>query len=296
MRADPELPSAASAAHALASPKSSTFTLPSGVSFTFAGFRSRWTMPLLWPPPAPRPPARRSPTLRRPGSPPGESLAEVFSFDELERQERRAAGLLQPIDRGDVRVVQRGKQVGLTPEAREPLGIACHFGRQHLDRRLAIEVGVGRPVHLAHAAGADRRGDAVVRQRLSDHGAAVLGWRVSRVRGTRPSRARPPVRAERRAPAKKQDVNGASVVIRGLDAPGRLPTASLILVPGLYATGGATPRASVGATDAAEEDQECRCRRMRAWRAAPRAATIRPGRRTEWRRPPGARARAACAR
>ena len=30
---------------ALARPKSSTFTLPSGVSFTFAGLRSRWTMP-----------------------------------------------------------------------------------------------------------------------------------------------------------------------------------------------------------------------------------------------------------
>ncbi len=30
---------------ALARPKSSTLTLPSGVIFTFAGFRSRWTMP-----------------------------------------------------------------------------------------------------------------------------------------------------------------------------------------------------------------------------------------------------------
>ena len=39
---------AESPAHALARPKSSTFTLPSGVSLTFAGFRSRWTMPLLW--------------------------------------------------------------------------------------------------------------------------------------------------------------------------------------------------------------------------------------------------------
>ena len=32
---------------ALASPKSSTFTRPSGVTFTFAGFRSRWTIALL---------------------------------------------------------------------------------------------------------------------------------------------------------------------------------------------------------------------------------------------------------
>ena len=34
--------------HAFARPKSSTFTLPSGVSLTLAGLRSRWTIPLSW--------------------------------------------------------------------------------------------------------------------------------------------------------------------------------------------------------------------------------------------------------
>ena len=38
-------PEAASPENALASPKSSTLTLPSGVTLTFAGLRSRWTMP-----------------------------------------------------------------------------------------------------------------------------------------------------------------------------------------------------------------------------------------------------------
>ena len=37
----------ASGADAFARPKSSTFTVPSGVILMFAGFRSRWTMPLL---------------------------------------------------------------------------------------------------------------------------------------------------------------------------------------------------------------------------------------------------------
>ena len=32
---------------AFARPKSSTFTVPSGVILMFAGFRSRWTMPLV---------------------------------------------------------------------------------------------------------------------------------------------------------------------------------------------------------------------------------------------------------
>ena len=40
-----EEPDVGSAEYALARPKSSTLTLPSGVSFTFAGLRSRWTMP-----------------------------------------------------------------------------------------------------------------------------------------------------------------------------------------------------------------------------------------------------------
>ena len=34
--------------HAFARPKSSTFTLPSGVSLTLAGLRSRWTIPFSW--------------------------------------------------------------------------------------------------------------------------------------------------------------------------------------------------------------------------------------------------------
>ncbi len=40
-----EPPEAASAAHALARPKSRTLTFPSGVTLTFAGLRSRWTIP-----------------------------------------------------------------------------------------------------------------------------------------------------------------------------------------------------------------------------------------------------------
>jgi len=37
-----------SSAIALARPKSSSFTFPSDVTLTFAGFRSRWMIPLSW--------------------------------------------------------------------------------------------------------------------------------------------------------------------------------------------------------------------------------------------------------
>ena len=73
-------------------------------------------------------------------------------------------GLLEPVDRRDVRVVERGEQVRLAPEAAEPLGVVRHLRRQHLDRDVAPERRVGGAVDLAHAAGADGRRDPVVRQ------------------------------------------------------------------------------------------------------------------------------------
>ena len=99
-----------------------------------------------------------------------EALLEVLAFDQLEGQERLPVGLLEPVDGGDVRVVERGEQVRLALEAREPVFVPRQLGRQHLDRDLAAEVAVGRSIDLAHAAGAERGRDPVVRQRLADQG------------------------------------------------------------------------------------------------------------------------------
>ena len=49
-----------------------------------------------------------------------------------------------------------GEDFGFALEAGEPLGIARKRVGQHLDRDVAIELRVGRPIHLAHAARADR--------------------------------------------------------------------------------------------------------------------------------------------
>ena len=80
-----------------------------------------------------------------------------------------AVGFLERVDRGDVGVVERGEQVGLALEASEPLGISRHLGRQHLDRHVAIQVGVGGAIHLAHAPRAERGSDAVIGESLADH-------------------------------------------------------------------------------------------------------------------------------
>ena len=67
----------------------------------------------------------------------------------------------EAVDRGDVRMIQGGEHFRFALEARQPIGVGGERGRQDLDRDLALELRVGRPIHLAHAAFADRRGDVV---------------------------------------------------------------------------------------------------------------------------------------
>ena len=81
--------------------------------------------------------------------------------------ERRA---LEAVDVGDVRVVEGRQQLRLALEAGEPLGILREVGGQHLDGDVAAEPGVARSIHLAHAAGAERRDDLVGAEPSADHG------------------------------------------------------------------------------------------------------------------------------
>ena len=100
---------------------------------------------------------------------PLQPLGEVLAFDELQRQEGRALGLLESVDRGDVRVVEGGEKLGLPLEPGQPLGILGDLARQDLDGHVAVEVRVGGAVDLAHAPGAQRRRDAIVRESSTDH-------------------------------------------------------------------------------------------------------------------------------
>jgi hypothetical protein len=121
----------------------------------FAGFRSRWTIPFSC--------AASSASaifVERNGAA-GEPLGERRSFHQFEHQ--RAAGVdrFHGVDRGDVRMVERGEHAGFAFEAREPVRIAEERGGQHLDRDLAPEMRVAGAVHLAHASGAQQAQDRV---------------------------------------------------------------------------------------------------------------------------------------
>ena len=85
-----------------------------------------------------------------------EPRRQVLSGDELQHQEQHALRLLEPVDGGDVRVIERREQLRLAAEAGEAIGIPGEHLGQELESDVAREPRVPRPPHLAHPAGADR--------------------------------------------------------------------------------------------------------------------------------------------
>ena len=59
----------------------------------------------------------------------------------------------ETVDRGDVRMIQRREGLGFARETRQSVGVGGERVGQHLDRDVAIQLRVARPIHLAHAAG-----------------------------------------------------------------------------------------------------------------------------------------------
>ena len=66
-------------------------------------------------------------------------------------------------------MVERGEHVRLTLQPGEPVRVGVQLLRQDLDRHVPLQRSVVRPVHLSHAAGAQRFEDFVVRESLADH-------------------------------------------------------------------------------------------------------------------------------
>jgi hypothetical protein len=77
------------------------------------------------------------------------------------------------VDRDDVGVVQGRCRPGLLLETLQTQRIRGHFRRQHLDRHVAREPRIPRPIHLSHPARAKRREHLVrtqARARSEGHG------------------------------------------------------------------------------------------------------------------------------
>ena len=58
-------------------------------------------------------------------------------------------------------MIQRGKGLRFTLEAREPIGVVCEGIGQDLDRDVSVQLRIARAIHLAHPAFADLGGHFV---------------------------------------------------------------------------------------------------------------------------------------
>ena len=88
-------------------------------------------------------------------------LRQRFAGHELHLEERRVAHLLEPVQRGDVGMIERGEHAGLALEPALVLRIVRRQLVQDLDGDLAAQPDVLGAIHLAHASGAEGREDPV---------------------------------------------------------------------------------------------------------------------------------------
>ena len=134
--------------------------------------------------------------LRREG-PRLEFLAQRFAFQKLHDGIGDAVLRPEVEDREDVRMRERRDRLRLALEPGQRLGIGRDGERQDLDRHVPVELLIPSPVHLSHAARADRRKDFVgaeARTGRECHGMAVPstlphrgnGWAVCQLVPTRP--------------------------------------------------------------------------------------------------------------
>ena len=140
-----------------ASPKSRILTSPSFVTMTFSGFRSRWTIPASWALARPSAICAAICSSLLTGSGPATSSSRRVPRRPAPSRCRSATRPPDVVDRDDVGVVQRRGRPRLLLETLQTPGVRGQLRRQHLDRHLARQPRVARPVHLSHPARAQGR-------------------------------------------------------------------------------------------------------------------------------------------
>ena len=100
-------------------------------------------------------------------------FGEGLSFDEFQDQVMFALVFFKAENGGDVGMVQSGQRFGLTFEACQAFRVVGKLIRQDLDCDVAVELGIGGAVDLAHAPLAKLGGDSVMRDGLVDHGGSL---------------------------------------------------------------------------------------------------------------------------
>ena len=98
---------------------------------------------------------------RQPAAALSRSARQRLAVDQLEHEETLAVRFLEAVNAADMRVVQSGEDLRFTAKPRQALRIVRDAVGQSLQRNVAAEIRVPRPVDLAHPAGAEQRHDLV---------------------------------------------------------------------------------------------------------------------------------------
>jgi len=90
-----------------------------------------------------------------------DAIRQCEPLDQFHHQRANAAGVFEAVDRRDVGMIERRQYLRLALEAHDVLRVGGQGGRQHFQCDLPAQLGVGRPIHLAHTARAEGRSDFV---------------------------------------------------------------------------------------------------------------------------------------
>ena len=88
-------------------------------------------------------------------------LRQIVTLDQLHHKGAHTAALLDPVDGGDMRMIEGRQRVGFAREPPEALGVVGENLRQDFDRDIAIELRIPGPIDFAHSSRADLAEDFV---------------------------------------------------------------------------------------------------------------------------------------
>ena len=106
------------------------------------------------------------------------------STSSMTRAWRRVGRILQPVDGGDVLVVERRQDLRFSLESGETLAVLRERVGKDLERDLAAQLGVPGAIHLTHAAHTERPDDFVgaqARAAREGHREAITSRLVERI-------------------------------------------------------------------------------------------------------------------
>ena len=88
-----------------------------------------------------------------------EAIGQRVAVDQFHHQHRARRRFFDPVECGDMRMVQRGEDARFALEARPTVRIDRQRGWQDLNRYLASEPCIAGAIHLSHPAGPERFDD-----------------------------------------------------------------------------------------------------------------------------------------